>query len=260
MQNYSNIEIADVVKLAKAIRVSSLKITSASSSSHIGSCFSVADVLAAILLKGKEYRSKLFFSKGHAAAALYAGLNDIGEISDQVLSTFANNGSELIGHVSNKVPGVIFSTGSLGHGLPVAAGYAQGDANSHVYVILSDGELNEGTTWETLALAKHLEIKNLRIVIDCNGIQSFGSTKEVLDLDPLAEKFESFGWKCREFDGHNYEELFDIFLKDETKPFEIYLAKTVKGKGIKVMENQLAWHYKSWPQETLDHAIQELIG
>lgn len=258
MPSYSNIEIGDIAKLAKNIRLSSLKITSASSSSHIGSCFSIADVLAVILLKCKDSDAELVFSKGHAAAALYSGLAELGQLSDEDLSTFANNGSELIGHVNNKVNGVIFSTGSLGHGLPVAAGYALGNLNTQVYVILSDGELNEGTTWETLALAKHLGISNLRIIIDLNGIQSFGETKEVLDLYPLEEKFNSFGWISKPLDGHSHAELFDIFVANETKPFEIYIAKTVKGKGIQIMENQLAWHYKSWPQENLNDAIREL--
>jgi transketolase len=248
----------DIYNLALEIRISSLRLTSISSASHIGSCFSVADILAAILIKCEESRSQLFFSKGHAAAALYSGLSEMGKFDKKFLSTFGENGSELIGHVNHKVPGVVFSTGSLGHGLPVAAGYALGNPETFTYVILSDGELNEGTTWETLALSKHLQISNLKIIIDLNGIQSFGTTKQVLDLEPLGDKFKSFGWGVKEIDGHDHSELFGALFKEIFAPFEILLAKTVKGKGIKSMENKLLWHYKSWPQEALDEGVLEL--
>ncbi len=248
----------DIYRLALEIRISSLKLTSISSASHIGSCFSVADLLAAILIKCQITGSPLFFSKGHAAAALYSGLSELGQFDKSFLDTFGENGSELIGHVNHKVPGVVFSTGSLGHGLPVAAGYALGNPDKIVYVILSDGELNEGTTWEALALSKHLEINNLKIIIDLNGIQSFGTTKQVLNLDPLTDKFKSFGWGAKEIDGHDYSELLNVFYEKSFAPFEILIAKTVKGKGIKSMENKLLWHYKSWPQEMLDEAILEL--
>jgi transketolase len=130
--------------------------TAATKSSHIGSCFSVADLLSAIILKCESEGSVLFFSKGHAAAIYYAALSETGYFSENELESFGQNGSELIGHVNHKVPGVTFSTGSLGHGLPVSVGYAYGNPEKRVFVILSDGELNEGTTWESLALASHL--------------------------------------------------------------------------------------------------------
>jgi len=255
---YSKVTKDQIKDLSLRIRIATLKMTAETKSSHIGSCFSVADILSATILKCKTDESILFFSKGHAAAIYYAALSETGQFDHEELKSFGKNGSELIGHVNHKVPGVIFSTGSLGHGLPVSVGYAFGNPEKRVFVILSDGELNEGTTWESLALAYHLKISNLTVIVDLNGIQSFGATSEVLNLHPLVDKFSSFNWTVSEIDGHNYDDLYNCFFRDQSKEFALVLAKTVKGKGIKLMENQLAWHYKSWPLEDVTEGVREL--
>lgn len=255
---YSKITKEQIRELSLKIRIATLRMTSVSKSSHVGSCFSVADVLSAVILKCKSDGSVLFFSKGHAAAIYYAALSETGQFNESELESFGRNGSELIGHVNHEVPGVTFSTGSLGHGLPVSVGYAFGNPETRVFVILSDGELNEGTTWESLALASHLKVSNLTIVVDLNGIQSFGTTSEVLNLHPLVAKFKSFNWNVTEIDGHSYKDLYSHFYKNRAKDFDLVLARTIKGKGIKLMENKLSWHYKSWPAEEIEKGIREL--
>ena len=227
-------------------------------SSHIGSCLSVADLLAVVQSLIQENNDKLIFSKGHAAAAMYASLANHNLISEDLLDEFGSNGSELIGHVNHAVQGINFSTGSLGHGLPLGIGVAIASKNKHVYVIVSDGELNEGTTWESLAIASQLKISNLTLIIDANGIQSFGKTVEILNLDPLVDKFVDFGWNCVDIDGHSISSLFKAFEKKSVNKPTVVIARTIKGKGIKEMEGKLEWHYKSPDKEKLKIFIEEI--
>ncbi len=245
-------------ELAHYIRINSLQMTSAAKTSHIGSCFSVAELLAVCLIKGKNSKSKLIFSKGHAAAAYYAGLAGINIIPKVLLESFSKNGSNLIGHVSHHVTGIDFSSGSLGHGLPFAVGLAKSDKKTNFNVILSDGELNEGTTWESLALASHHKLNNLFVIIDLNKIQSFGSTDEVLNFEPLNDKFASFGCNVRIIDGHSIEEIVDALKTVSTQKPTVVIAQTIKGKGLLKMENKLEWHYKSLSLEEIPTAIEEL--
>jgi transketolase len=245
-------------ELAKYIRVNSLQMTSAAKTSHIGSCLSVADLLAVCLIKGKKNESQLVFSKGHAAAAYYAGLAGINIIPEVSLKSFSKNGSNLIGHVSHHVAGIDFSSGSLGHGLPFAVGLAISNKKNKVNVILSDGELNEGTTWESLALASHHKLSNLFVIIDLNKIQSFGSTIEVLNFEPLEDKFVSFGCNVRLIDGHSIEEIHDALELVSAQSPTVIIAQTIKGKGLTKMENKLEWHYKSLSLEEIPAAIEEL--
>ena len=227
-------------------------------SSHIGSCLSVADLLAVVQSLIQENNDKLIFSKGHAAAAMYASLANHNLISEDLLDEFGSNCSELIGHVNHAVQGINFSTGSLGHGLPLGIGVAIASKNKHVYVIVSDGELNEGTTWESLAIASQLKISNLTLIIDANGIQSFGKTVEILNLDPLVDKFVDFGWNCVDIDGHSISSLFKAFEKKSVNKPTVVIARTIKGKGIKEMEGKLEWHYKSPDKEKLKSFIEEI--
>lgn len=244
--------------LAKYIRVKSLLMVSKANSSHIGSCLSVADLLSVVHLLVQKNNDDLIFSKGHAAAAMYASLAYIKKIPEDSLNTFGSDGSELIGHVNHAVEGISFSTGSLGHGLPLGIGVAIASKSKHVYVIVSDGELNEGTTWESLALASQLKLSNLTLIIDANGIQSFGETKEVLSLDPLIDKFLDFGWNCVDIDGHSISLLFEeLEKKSEIRP-TVVIARTIKGKGIKEMEGKLEWHYQSPDKESLKIFIEEI--
>ena len=243
---------------AKYIRVNSLLMVSNANSSHIGSCLSVADLLAVVQYFVQENNDKLIFSKGHAAAAMYASLADLKIISESSLNEFCADGTELIGHVNHIVEGVSFSTGSLGHGLPLGLGIAIASKHKHVYVVISDGELNEGTTWESLAIASQLKLNNLTLIIDANGIQSFGNTNEILNLEPLREKFLNFGWSCHDIDGHSIPLLFEALESNSINKPKVVIARTIKGKGVKEMEGKLEWHYKSPKNEDLDKFISEV--
>lgn len=242
--------------------------------SHIGGCLSVADVLA-VLYGGvlrvdperPEWpdRDRFVLSKGHAAAALYATLAERGFFPSTWLEEFCRDGGRLCGHVtSGQVPGVEVSVGSLGHGLPIGCGMALAAARdrrpSRVFVVLSDGECDEGSTWEAVLFAGHQRLANLVAIVDYNKIQSFGRTSEVLDLDPLAEKWRAFRWASREVDGHDHDALAAAL---GAAPFEagrpsVVVAHTVKGKGVSFMENDLAWHYRSPDDAQLARALAEI--
>jgi transketolase len=250
--------------------------THQSNSSHIGSCLSIAELLA-VLYKGilnvdphnpeSPDRDRFILSKGHAAAAYYAALAECGFFPTELLNTFAQDGSRLPGHATRDlVPGVEVSTGSLGHGLSIGCGMAlvgKWDKKDYrVFALLSDGECDEGSTWEAVLFAPHHKLDNLVAIVDYNKIQSFGSVKDVLDLEPLADKWRAFGWGVREIDGHNVTEIRETLLR---VPFEserpsCVIAHTIKGKGVSFMENQLAWHYKSANKEELEKALEELQG
>jgi len=243
---------------AKYIRIKSLSIISNANSSHIGSCLSVADLLAVVQSLVQENNDELIFSKGHAAAAMYASLANYNLISEDLLDEFGSNGSELIGHVNHAVEGISFSTGSLGHGLPLGIGIAIASKQKHVFVVISDGELNEGTTWESLAIASQLKLSNLTLIIDANGIQSFGETNEILNLEPLVDKLSSFGWSCHDIDGHSIPLLFEVLESNSNNKPKVVIARTIKGKGVKEMEGKLEWHYKSPKNEDLEEFISEV--
>lgn len=213
--------------------------------SHIGSCLSVCEITAVLQEITCTTKDIFIFSKGHAAAAAYAALAGTKVIPEEYLDEFCADGSELIGHVNHAVAGINFSSGSLGHGLPFGIGIALSNRDANIYVLVSDGELNEGTTWESLAIAAQLELRNITIVVDVNGIQSFGRTDEVLNLEPLNKKFENFGWDCQTVDGHSIPLLYESILNTSVGKPRVVLAQTVKGKGIEVMENKLKWHYQS---------------
>jgi transketolase len=228
--------------------------------SHIGGALSVKDILSVLYAQVLNYntanpkeatRDRLFYSKGHACLSLYTILSEVGFYSLVDLETFTSNGSYFTSHVNSKIPGIELSTGSLGHALSVACGVAlAGKRNNHtykVYAILSDGELDEGSNWEAILFAAHHKLDNLTIIVDYNKIQSFGTVHEVLNLEPLADKFKSFGCKAIEVDGHNHESLSSVLNKDNITANipTVIIAHTVKGKGVAFMENELAWHYKS---------------
>jgi transketolase len=203
-------------------------------------------------------------SKGHAAAALYAVLAETAFIPLEWLETFYCNGGELLGHVTHGVPGVEFSTGSLGHGLPVATGLALAGKRDklpyRVFCILSDGECNEGATWESALFCSHHKLDNLIVIIDYNKMQAMGTTHDVLELEPISDKWNAFGWGTREVDGHEHRALKEAL---EELPFSpekpsCLIAHTTKGKGVSFMENQVAWHYKAPNAEELHRALRQL--
>ena len=249
-------------KNLKNIRVNILKYTYKAKSSHIGSCLSIVEILYALYFKILKKKDRFILSKGHAALALYCVLFEKKFISLKTLKTFGSNKTQLMCHVSHKVNGVEFSTGSLGHGLPVAVGKALkfkiNKQKNKVFVLLSDGEINEGTTWESLLFASHHRLDNLTVILDYNKIQSMDFVKNVMNVEPLADKFKSFGCDVLQVDGHNIIDLIRSVNKRTTNKPKIIIADTVKGKGISFMENNNLWHYKNPNLEELKISLKEI--
>lgn len=292
--------------LARNIRASSLRMVHHANASHIGGCLSMADLLAvlygAVLRIDPQRpndpdRDRFVLSKGHAAAAVYSCLAARGFFPESWLDTYCQDGSRLSGHLTHHgVPGVEVSSGSLGHGLSLAAGMAlagkrrcqnpsanegfisngtfktdrtyttcsdprwrSGSDHSayRVFAMLSDGECDEGSIWEAALFAPMHKLDNLVAIIDANAIQSFGSVKEVLDLEPFADKWRAFGWAVREIDGHDHLKIHYALSDLPAQPDRptLVLARTVKGKGIEFMENRLEWHYRSPNATQLEQAL-----
>ena len=264
----------DVRGLAKRLRRHALTMTSRARASHVGSCLSIADILA--VLYGDTLRidaarpdwserDRLIMSKGHAAAITYAALAESGFFPVARLAEFGQNGTFLAGHVSHvNVPGVELSTGSLGHGLSVATGMAlvghRAMAPWRVFAVLSDGECDEGSTWEAIMLAAHHHLDNLVAVIDYNKIQSLDRVDRTLALEPLKLKFAAFGWEAIEVDGHDVDALRQVFSEipfQSGKP-SCVIAHTIKGKGVSFMEDKVLWHYRPPSEDELAAALREL--
>lgn len=262
-----------VHELARAVRAHTLRMVARAGASHVGTCLSMADLLAALYggaLRADPGwpdwpdRDRFLLSKGHGAAALYAVLAECGFFPVNQLKDYCRDGYPLTGHANSAVPGVELSTGSLGHGLPVGCGLAlaakRDGRHWRTVVLLSDGELDEGSNWEAILFAGHHRLDNLVAVVDYNKIQSFGTVKEVLDLEPLADKWRAFRWAVREIDGHDHRQITGALA---AVPFEpdrpsALIAHTIKGKGVSYMEHLLAWHYKSPDAAQLATALAEL--
>ena len=261
-------------QLANNIRKHAVTMTSLGGSSHIGSILSIADILAVLYgsvlqVKAEEPRwidrDRFILSKGHAGAGVYAALAESGFIPVDKLKTHYQDGSDLSGHVSHKgIPGVEFSTGSLGPGLPVATGMALAakiNKNKHrVVVLMSDGECDEGSNWEAILFAAHHKLNNLVAIIDRNRLQSIHSTEDTLSLEPFPDKWKSFGWEVVEVDGHSHEEIFNACSNINTpqnKPLCV-IANTTKGKNVSFMENNVLWHYRSPQGDEYKAAMLEL--
>ena len=264
----------NIADISDQIRLDIVTMINLGSSSHIGSALSCVDLIISLYsnyLKidpkdPKDPNRDIFIlSKGHAGAAVYATLANFGFFSREKLKTHYQNDSDLSGHVSHKnVPGVEFSTGSLGHGLSVATGLAlamkKKAEDRKVAVLLSDGECDEGSVWEAAMFAAHHQLSNLLCVIDYNKIQSLDTVANTLGLEPFADKWKSFGWEVIEENGHDFEKL-ELALertKEAEKPVCL-IAHTTKGKGISFMENSVLWHYRTPVGEELDMAIHELL-
>lgn len=247
-------------------------VTSAKAS-HLGGALSMADLLA-VLYSGVldvrpddpawADRDRFILSKGHSCTSLYAALALRGFFPTEELGTYGQDGSRLMSHISHKVPGVEFSTGSLGHGLPFGCGKALSAKRRglgwRTFVMLSDGELDEGSNWEAILFAPHHRLDNLVAIVDYNKIQSLGSVADVLDLHPLPEKFHAFGWSVREVNGHDHSEIqaaLQAVPWDAGKP-SCLIAHTVKGSGVDFMENQLLWHYRSPSAEQCAEAAAQI--
>lgn len=260
-------------ELAWLIRRHGVEMTHLSGGSHIGAVLSVADIMAVLYTDvanvdaknpDMPQRDRVILSKGHAGAAVYAALAETGFFDVDELVTHYQNGSRLSGHVSHYVPGVDLSTGSLGHGLSVGAGMAYAGLKDSmkykVYVILGDGECDEGSVWEAALFAAHYNLKNLVCIVDHNKMQSMDFCDKTLDLGDFSAKWESFGWNVVSIDGNNHADLKEAFAKDfnNSKP-KVIIANTIKGYGIEFMENDILWHYR-FPHDgwEYDLAVNEL--
>lgn len=261
--------------IALKSRISCLQMIAKAKAAHLGSSLSVIDVLSVLFGEVAEISKsnpdsleseQVLISKGHAAAGTYAVITHSGFSNPELLNSYCQDGAALGGHVTyGKVPVIPFSTGSLGHGLPLGVGLAlarkRAGLDTHIYIVMSDGECDEGTTWESALIANQFKLENLIVLIDRNGLQSFGDTESTISLEPFKSKWESFGWNVFETDGHSHEELTQV-LKDAKKIDNqrpnVIVCNTVKGKGVSFMENQVVWHYRPPNEDQLNQALGEL--
>lgn len=266
-------------QLAWLIRRHGVEMTHLSGGSHIGAIMSVADIIAVLYTDVLKYRpeepkwedrDRFILSKGHAGASIYAVLAEEGFFPVKELKTHYADGSRLSGHVSHHVPGVDFSTGSLGHGLSVACGMAYAakkdrDESHRVFVVLGDGECNEGSVWEAALFANHFRLNNLVAVVDHNRMQSLDFSENTLEMGDFASKWRAFGWNVIEINGNNHEALKAAFIKSKengkTEPHKptVIIASTIKGYGVSFMQNDILWHYR-FPHDgwEYDGAVNEL--
>lgn len=261
-------------KLAGFIRRRSIQMIRGARSSHLGTVLSMADLLGVLyaeilrvdpLRPDWPERDRFVLSKGHGCAGVYAALAERGFFPAEWLDRFCIDGGILPGHITHTgIPGVEASTGSLGHGFPMAVGMAlaakRDGASWRVFTLLSDGECDEGSVWESALFAPHHRLDNLVAIVDYNKIQSLGHVRDVLDLDPLGKKWESFGWAVREIDGHDTDRITEAL---RGAPYAVgkptcVIAHTVKGKGVSFMEDKLLWHYRSPDDQEYARALAEL--
>jgi transketolase len=230
---------------------------------HIGGNLSALDMLLCLHHKVLGPDDVFILSKGHAAGALYAALWSVGRLKDEDLANFHREGTKLSGHPAPAwIPEIPFATGSLGHGLSLAAGIALGKKlggkPGRVFCLLSDGEWNEGSTWEGLIFAAHHRL-GLTLLVDVNGLQGFGTTKEVADLSPLEDRLRPFGVATETVDGHDARRLEEALARSAPGP-RVILARTIKGKGVSFMENKMEWHYLPMTESQYAQALAEVLG
>jgi len=232
-------------------------------SGHIGGSLSCTDILVTLFYKVMSPEDKFILSKGHSVEAYYAVLSDLGYFPQKELDTYCRFNSKLIGHPSTLVPGIEVATGSLGHGLSIGCGMAlslkKDGKKNKVYVLMGDGELQEGSIWEAAMFASTYELDNLIGIIDRNRLQIAGDTEKVMKLEPLGDRWKSFGWEVEEVNGHNIEEMVKALnsLSYNKKP-HLIIAHTIKGKGISFMENNFKWHHGVLNEEQFEKAMKEL--
>jgi transketolase len=229
---------------------------------HIGGNLSALDILLSLHHVAMGPGDSFVLSKGHAAGAMYVTLWSAGRLPDEQLKTFHKDGTTLSGHPPTRgIPDLLFATGSLGHGLGLANGLAAAkklkNEAGRVFCLTSDGEWNEGSSWESLIFARHQRLDNLTLIVDVNGLQGFGTTKEVADLEPLAAKFRAFDLPTLEIDGHDPIALAQSLGRRDTRPLVI-VAKTRKGCGVSFMENRMEWHYLPMNAEQYAQAVREV--
>jgi len=272
--NKFNLSMAELKEMAKKLRRHVITMTAAAGSGHPGGSLSAADIITALYFKVLRHnpqdpqwqdRDRFIMSKGHAAPILYAVLAETGYFPVAELATLRKLGSRLQGHTDKKLtPGVEMSSGSLGMGLSFAAGVALAarlDSKDYrTYALLSDGECEEGQTWEAALSAAHFKLDKLTAIVDCNGMQLSGWTRDVMNIEPLAQKWQAFGWHTINIDGHDFDQILSAFQgaeKIKDQPI-IIIARTVKGKGVSFMENNVAFHGKAPTLEEAERALKEL--
>jgi transketolase len=263
--------LTDTVALARTVRRYALEMTHRAKASHIASALSIADIVS--VLYGQvltfdvknpqlDQRDRFILSKGHACVAVYAALAARGFFDPQLLHSYGKDHSIFMNHISHKVPGVEFSTGALGHGLSFGVGKALAAKHKkaawRVFVVLSDGEMDEGSNWEAMLFAAHHQLNNITVLIDYNKLQSLDTIDNTLRLEPLLKKLESFGWMGIEVDGHDHAQLLMACNAISTTRPKAIICHTTKGKGVSFMENKVAWHYQSPSADQLEQAILEL--
>jgi transketolase len=242
-------------------------------SGHVGSMMSMADLITVLYTRilrvdpknpDDPDRDRFLLSKGHGGGAVYATLAELGFFPKDWLMTYYCDAGKLSGHISHYVPGVEFSTGSLGHGLPVAVGMAiaarQAGRNHRIFCMISDGDCDEGSTWEAIMMAAQHHLDNITVIVDYNRVQALGHVEDVIELEPFADKLKLFRWAVREIDGHDYQQIEDALTDlpiEKGKP-SIIIARTTKGKGISWMEDTVSCHYGSVTDEQLAKALKEL--
>lgn len=258
-----------------AMRRAVIEMAHAGSSVHIGCAFSMIEIVSALLTDVMNLgsgetdvkRDRIFLSKGHGVMALYAGYHALGWLEKSHLEKYFSDGSLLHGLAEARVPMLEVSAGSLGHGLPVAVGYALGKKRKsepgHTYCIVGDGEMNEGSMWEALLFAGHHKLDNLTVIVDANGHQAMGRIPEVLNMEPFADKFRAFGFETFDVDGHSIPALKEALApntstKLNAKQPRAVVARTIKGKGVSFMEDNNEWHYRRLTPELLQAARKEL--
>jgi len=260
----------DFKKISNDIRRDVLNMIYRAQSSHVGSNLSCIDILTVIYFGIMKPTDKFILSKGWAAASVYAILAKKKYFPEKKLLDYGKtdkNGKSttpFMGLISHEVKGVSCSTGSMGHGLPIGLGMAIAQKinlkDERVFVLMSDGEMDCGTTWESALFAAHHKLDNLVVIIDYNKLQAFGKTNEVLNLEPLKDKWTAFGWEAKEINGHDYSEIESALSSaplQKNRP-TVIIAHTIKGKGVSFMENKIGWHYWSINKENYDKAIAEL--
>ncbi len=263
-------EIAKYKKIALDARKTVLRLIYEAQTSHIGSNFSSLDILTVLYEIAnidkdlKEDRDRIVVSKGWVAASIYYFLSKKGIIPKEDLETYCKEGSKYIGLAEPTVRGVEAAGGSMGFGLPFGVGFALAKKikreRGRIFTLMSDGEMQTGTTWESALLGAHHKLDNLVIIVDFNELQGMGKVKEILNIEPLKDKWKAFGWEVREIDGHNFEEIEKALINsslEKGKPMVI-IAKTVKGKGVSFMEGNNLYHYKAPSDDEYQKALKEL--
>ncbi len=263
----------DIAEIAKDIRKKIYQIAHFAGGGHMGAAFSMADIISVLyfddILKYDasnptwEERDRFILSKGHASYALYAVLARAGYFPEEELWHVGQVGSKFGGHPKMyDIPGVEASTGALGHGLSFAIGVAYANKvdkkDSHVYVVLGDGECQEGSVWEGALSAPTLELDNLTVVVDHNKLQAMDDLENIVHMKPFSDKWKAFGWNVVEIDGHNYKEIKEALLIRQAGVPTVVIAHTVKGKGVSFMENVPIWHYRMPNEQELPVLMEEL--